>query len=506
MESFTTLTKHRGAIYVSLAANTAALLFGADTGSIGAIVALQSFRRDFGLLTSRATYADASGTVVTLLNAGALAGCLAPALLGHKLGRRPIISIAGVFFLVGGILQTAAHTSSLSMIYAGRTIAGFGIGIVSNTVPVFVAECAPKHLRGVMVSAFDLFLVIGGIVGFFTAYGCAVHLSPVGSVQWRVSMCIQIPLAVVVILSPWLLNESPRYFAKRGEWVKAVDSLCNLRGASPDDIEIALEIAEMRLQIEDQQGATQGRSIGELYSKGNRSRLLWGIAISALGISGGHNVILYYGPQVFNQIGFTSQNSSLLGSGMILVVKLISIVLFMLGPVQYMNRKVLLMSGTFLMGTCVFIFGALLKLYPPGVHGRTEKSASSKAMMAMIYIFQVGYSISWGPLLYVYVSEIFPTRTRDYGVMICTIVSWSMNLILTKVGPIAILNIGYKTWMIFGTLNIVAMIMCFFLPETKNVSLEGMDVVFGSVEENIRKEALEMKLGEKQFSVIKRDA
>jgi hypothetical protein len=68
--------------------------------------------------------------------------------------------------------------------------------------------------------------------------------------------------------------------------------------------------------------------------------------------------------------------------------------------------------------------------------------------MAMIYIFQVGYSISWGTLTWVYISEIFPNRTRDYGVMLCTMFSWGMNLVVSKVGPIAILNIGYGTWLV----------------------------------------------------------
>ena len=300
MYLFGSLSKHRGALFVSCAANMGAILMGFEAAGIGAILALRryvltlapgviqwpacfntggcSFKLDFNLATNSAAYADAAGTVVTLLNAGALTGCVAPSVLGQRLGRRPIISIAGGFVLLGGILQTAANAPSLAMVYAGRTIAGFGVGMITNTVPVFVAECAPKHLRGAMISAFDLFLIIGGLIGFFVTYGCAIHL-PATDVQWRVAMCIQIPLALLVVASPWVLAESPRYFAKKGNWVGAVSSLCKLRSALADDNEIVEEIAEIRAQIDQEIAATQGRSIKELFTKGNWQRLLWGISI-----------------------------------------------------------------------------------------------------------------------------------------------------------------------------------------------------------------------------------
>lgn len=103
------------------------------------------------MATSKAKYAYSSSNIVALLNAGAFFGSLLPVFLGKWIGRKRLLSVAGLLFLIGGALQTAAKHPSLAMIYTGRVIAGFGVGIVSNTTPVFVAECSPKHLRGIMM-------------------------------------------------------------------------------------------------------------------------------------------------------------------------------------------------------------------------------------------------------------------------------------------------------------------------------------------------------------------
>ncbi|KAK0102140.1 hypothetical protein ONS96_006104 [Cadophora gregata f. sp. sojae] len=181
MTFLSTLTKHKGAFSVSAAANIGSILFGFDTGVAGGVVALQSFKTDFHLSTTPKKLALTSGNIVALLNLGAFLGALLPALISHHLGRRHLLLIAGCFFLVGGILQTAAQPPSLSMIYGGRVLAGFGVGVVSTTAPVFVAECSPKKLRGIMMGALrcSLFLVECWLVGLFTVvlFICGLHLS-----------------------------------------------------------------------------------------------------------------------------------------------------------------------------------------------------------------------------------------------------------------------------------------------------------------------------------------
>lgn len=149
------LRKHRPDFLVSAAVSVGAVLFGFDTGVAGVaggVVALGSFRAEFGLASSRSGSASASSNVVALLNLGAFLGALAPPLAGRFVGPPALLACAGFFFLLGSVVQMAASGPGLGMIYGGRVVAGLGVGLISNVAPVFAAECSPKHLRGMMVS------------------------------------------------------------------------------------------------------------------------------------------------------------------------------------------------------------------------------------------------------------------------------------------------------------------------------------------------------------------
>ncbi|KAI9743874.1 MAG: hypothetical protein M1818_002608 [Claussenomyces sp. TS43310] len=471
-----TLKKHHGAFFTSAAVNVGAVLFGFDTGVAGGIVALASFKSDFQLADPKNAnkLAHSSSNIVALLNAGAFFGAIAPSLLTKWIGRRHMLTIAGVFFLIGGILQTAANYPSLSMIYGGRVLAGFGVGIISNTAPVFVAECAPKELRGIMMSVFEMFLVSGGMLAYWTVYGCSRNLKATPK-QWRIPLSLQVILAGIVLISSLFLPESPRYLAQQGKWDQCAKSLSYLRGASPRDPGIIEEMAEIKTQIEEEAAITKGRTIKELFIHGNIQRLGWGMGVAFFAMWCGHNAILYYGPTVFAEIGFKGQNASLLASGVFTCLKFGCTILFILSGVHIFRRKTMFVVGAFFMGACLFALGAVLATYPPSSKGNGSSSPSGKGM-------------------WVYMGEIFPMRVRDYGMACCAMIIWSMNYVVSKIAPTVILHIGWKTWMVFGSTNIAGMIFAFFLPETKGVGLEDMDVLFGMVDESKRAHDLERNM------------
>jgi MFS family permease len=159
-----------------------------------------------------------------------------------------MMGIAALLMIVGGVLQTAAQPPALSLIYGGRVISGFGVGIVSNLTPVYVAETAPKELRGFLMSLFEMFLVCGGLLAYWTTYGCSLHLAPT-SKQWRVPLSIQIILAAIVLAGSFVICESPRWLAKQNRWDEAAKNLSYLRGgADIESVEIKSELAEMHAQ------------------------------------------------------------------------------------------------------------------------------------------------------------------------------------------------------------------------------------------------------------------
>lgn len=127
------------------------------------------------------------------------------------------------------------------------------------------------HLQ---MSLFEMFLVSGGMLAYWTTYGCSVHL-PAGRVQWRTPLSLQIVLAALVVISSFLVPESPRWLMKQGRHEEAARNLSHLRGEAPNSIEVSNEMAEISAQISEEMAATEGRTMTELFEKHNFVRLLW---------------------------------------------------------------------------------------------------------------------------------------------------------------------------------------------------------------------------------------
>lgn len=327
---------------------------------------------------------NSQSNVVALLNAGCFFGALLPPFINRIMGRPHTMTLASLFLLLGGILQVASTGPSLAMMYAGRVIAGFGVGIISNLVPSYVAECSPKELRGLFMGLFELFLVIGGVLAYWASYGCSKNMAPT-NMQWRIPLAIQVILAGLILLGSLFTVESPRWLAKMGRWEEAAQMLAYVRGKATDDETVMREMAEIRVQIEHELSITQGRSLKEFFHRSNWKRLAWGVLVPVFSIWCGHNAILYYGPSVFAQIGYQNQDAAILASGVFTLVKLACTILFLLVGVQVFNRSTQLVTGALVMSAFLFGLGGLLKTHPP-VDGSAH-TPSGRAMVCCLDLF-----------------------------------------------------------------------------------------------------------------------
>lgn len=158
-----------------------------------------------------------------------------------------------------------------------------------------------------------------------------------------------------------------------------------------------------------------------------------------------------------------------------------------------------LLIGNMLTLPFVVIIGAVLVTHPPDPEAGGVSSASI-AMVVMIYLFVIGYSASWGPVPWVFVSEIFPTRLRAYGVGLAAATQWLFNFVITKITPEAINNIGWRTFLMFAIFCMaMAVFVWVLVPETKQMTLEEIDVVFGTVNAETRAKDVEMALEEEKM-------
>ncbi|KAH8091809.1 general substrate transporter [Cristinia sonorae] len=474
------------------------VLFGYDTGIGGGVVAQPYFKEHFGLLlpdgsVNKKKSDEISGNVVSVLQAGAFFGALGSAPISAKIGRKWTLFAFTMFFTVGAVLQTVAGNGrGIAYIYAGRVLAGVGIGAISAVSPAFVSECSPKEVRGRITGLFQIMVAIGVMISYFVNYGIGIHIHS-GTGVWRIPFGFQLVPAGILAFGLLTIKESPRWLASVGRSEEALTNLAYYRRVGPQDDGVRHELAEIEAAIQEEREARVGLGLKEaFFGKGNWPRFVIAIVIFVLQQWGGQNSVNYYAPQIFASIGYTGNANSLLAAGVYGIVKVVATMLFVFFFVESLGRKLSLFISSIGMGTLFFIVGALLKTHPPPTTPGIDPPPASKAMAAMLYIYVCFYSMGWGPLPWVYVSDIFNTRTRHFGLATASASQWLFNFILSKVTPTLVTQLGYKIFLMFGTINIAAMAtFSLLIPETKGRSLEEMDIIFGSVQAENRQAQIE---------------
>jgi sugar porter (SP) family MFS transporter len=469
------------------------VLFGYDTGIAGGVVAQEYFQRHFHLTNPDGTLNkkrsdEVTSNVVSVLQGGAFFGALSSAPVSARIGRKWTLIAYSLIFAVGAVLTTAASepSSGLKMIYAGRVISGFGIGAISAVAPAYVSECSPKEVRGRITGLFQIMVATGVMISYFINLGVGLHLKNSHKV-WQVPFGFQLVPLGIMLLGLLTVKESPRWLASVGRHEEALRNLAYLRRADPSSEGVIHEIAEINAAIEEERSARQGLGLKEaFFGKGNFIRFVIAFVIFLFQQWAGQNSVNYYAPQIFSSIGYVGTKNSLLASGIYGIIKVVATAIFIFGLVEFLGRKLCLFISAMGMGTLFFIIGAILKTHPPPklVPGAPlpPPPPASKAMAAMLYIYVCFYSMGWGPLPWVYVSDIFPTRTRHYGLALASSSQWMWNFAVSKVTPTMNTNLGYKMFFLFATINIVGMgIFSLLIPETKGRSLEDMDIIFGSI-------------------------
>ncbi|KAL1859266.1 hypothetical protein Plec18170_002382 [Paecilomyces lecythidis] len=494
--AFLTFKNYR--VYIlTVVAYLGSLLFGYDTGVMGSVLALSSFKKDFGLPTGSSGFASdknaqISSNVVSLLTAGCFFGSIFAAYINDRIGRRYSLMIFCVVFLVGAAVQVGAH-HEIGMIYGGRVVAGLGIGGMSSITPVFVSENAPPHIRGRVAGAFQFMLVIGSTFAYWLDYGVSLHI-PEGTKQWRIPVAIQLIPGGLMFIGLFFLKESPRWLMKQGRGEEALKSLSYIRNEPEDSEMVRQELAEIKTAIDEEVAATEGVTWRECLQKGNRYRLVLAFVLMFWQQFSGTNSIGYYAPEIFQTVGLSKTDSSLFATGIYGTVKIVATGIFLLIGIDKWGRKPSLIGGAAWMAAMMFIIGAVLATHPPDVDAKSVSQASI-AMVVMIYLYVIGYSASWGPTPWVYLGEIFPTRLRSYGVGLGAATQWLFNFVITEITPHAVNSIGWRTFLMFGIFCLaMGIFVILFFKETKGRTLEEMDLIFGAIDEEQRRADVESTL------------
>ncbi|KIW41398.1 uncharacterized protein PV06_06960 [Exophiala oligosperma] len=470
-------------------------LFAYDTGIVGGVLTLPSFQNDFRY--SKKEQTQVNSNCVSILQAGAFFGCFGIWPLTSRLGRRMGFIIASIVFCIGTIMQVV-NSHSIGLFYAGRVIAGLGTGAATVLVPMFSAEMAPKEIRGKLGSCFQLFFATGVCISYWVDYAASSGLPKDSATQWQVPVGLQLVPGALLGMGMLLVKESTRWLAKKGRNEEAYASLLWVRGGV-DSPEIRAEFSEILAGVELEIRQSEGLTWKELLLPSNRYRMAIAITIQLAAQLTGNTSLAYYAPQIFGTIG--AGNKTLFITGFFGLVKMAGVAVFIIFFVETIGRRIPFMAGAFAMGSFMLIIALIVDTHPPKASASGITSAGA-AGIAMVYLEAFSFNMSWGPLPWLYIGEIFPNRIREIGIATGAASQWLFNFVMSQITPHAIDNIGWRTFLMFAIFNYAIIVYSwFFLKETTGKSLEEMEIVFGNVDTLPGKddEEVESQAGQEQY-------
>ncbi|KAJ3478600.1 hypothetical protein NLI96_g9641 [Meripilus lineatus] len=489
------LIHNRKVFAIAVFASLGGLLYGYNQGVFSGVLDMYTFDQRMG---NAVTDSNTKGWLVAVLELGAWFGVLCTGYLADKLSRKYTIVLAVCVFCVGVVVQTAAfHPSS---IFGGRFVTGLGVGSLSMAVPLYNAELAPPEVRGSLVALQQLAITFGIMVSFWIDYGTNyIGGTGVGQKEaaWRVPLALQLVPAVILGFGILFMPFSPRWLVNQERDEDALTVLSNARGLPRESDLVQIEFLEIKAQYlfeketsrvkypQFQDGSFKSNFKLALYdylSLITTRTLLFRTAVGTLTMFfqqwTGVNAILYYAPAIFQQLGLTGNTTSLLATGVVGIVMFLATIPAVIW-VDNTGRKPILVSGAFLMAACHIIVAVLTELYEDSWN---THSTAGWAACAMVWLFAIGFGYSWGPCAWILVAEIWPLSIRGKGVSIAASSNWMNNFIVGQVTPTMLKNLRYGTFIFFGVFSFLGgLFILFFVPETKGLTLEEMDEVFGSI-------------------------
>ncbi|KAF9876565.1 hypothetical protein CkaCkLH20_05973 [Colletotrichum karsti] len=473
------------------------VLYGYNQGMFSGILAMPSFEKHMDGYTKNPTQ---KGWLTAILELGAWVGAILSGFIAEVCSRKYGVLIATAVFILGVIVQITSISGGHESILGGRFITGMGVGSLSMIVPLYNSECAPPEVRGALVALQQLAITFGIMISFWIDYGCNYIGGTTEDTQsdaaWLVPICLQLGPAAVLLVGMIWMPFSPRWLIHHGREEEARRNLANLRDLPETHELIELEFLEIKAQ-----SLFEKRSIAEHFphlqelTAWNTFKLQF-VAMKSLFTTKamfkrvivatvtmffqqwtGINAVLYYAPQIFSQLGLSATTTSLLATGVVGVVMFIATIPAVLW-IDRVGRKPVLSIGAIGMGTCHIIIAVILA---KNIDRFDQQPAAGWAAVVMVWLFVVHFGYSWGPCAWIIIAEVWPLSTRPYGVSLGASSNWMNNFIVGQVTPDMLVGITYGTYILFGLLTYLgAAFIWFFVPETKRLSLEEMDLVFGS--------------------------
>jgi SP family arabinose:H+ symporter-like MFS transporter len=433
---------------ICLVATLGGVLFGYDTAVIsGAVDALKvHFHLDSIPL----------GSVI----GSALIGCIIGVLVAGKLtdwaGRRAVLMLSAVLFLISALACTI--TSTADELIAARIIGGIGVGMASLLSPLYIAEISPARIRGAMVSLNQIAILVGMFFSYLAnawiaGFGDATWLIETG---WRIMFGAMAVPSILFLLFTFTIPESPRWLLKRGRDKEARVVLLRINA---DSVTVDAEIKEIRTAIQHEQG-----KLSELFRPNTRGIVFMTMVLALFQAITGINCVMFYAPTIFTSAGVGTGTA--LSNSVIISLVMMAFTVGSMLLVDRVGRKPIMLFASAGMGISLALLG----------FGFAQAGASGWGLLIWILTYVSSFSIGMGGIYWVIVSEVFPTRVRGAASSLSVVFLWGGNYLVSLFFPVMLEALAGRVFYVFAFMCL----LCFFfilwcVPETKGKSLEQIE-------------------------------
>ena len=446
----------------------AGALFGWDIGiSSGALENIATSAANGGdgfALSSIESGQFVSASLFGALTASAAAG----AGLGDRLGSRKELALAGAAYMVGSVAASVAP--GFELLVLGKLIYGLGIGFAMHSAPVYIAETAPSSLRGSLISLKEGFIVGGILLGYLASEDVIASNG-----AWRQLFLEATPLIGILLAGSLWLPDSPRWIAARGgddekTREEARDALVRIRDAKTETelVKIDEELGDIFATATTADAKNAGGMMTLFDGKYLRP-LYIGLSVVLFQQFTGQPSVLYYATQTFKAAGWSVEDAA--NVSVILGVWKLFMTGIAVAKVDSVGRRPLLLGGAGIITACLFALAAL------NAPGETQTVFQAQASVAAIFLYVGAYQLSFGPIAWLLVGEVFPSKVRSAAVGVATLSNFGSNFLVSLLLPTARETVGSRgTYLGFASVGVFALVSMYFtVIETRGKTLEDIE-------------------------------
>ena len=422
------------------------LLFGFDTAVIAGTT--QQLQEVFHLTPWTL------GLTISIGLVGTVIGAMGSGVLGQKIGGREALRIMAILYLISAVGCALAWNWDVLMV--ARFIGGLGIGGSSVLGPVYIAELAPAKWRGRMVGMFQINIVIGILLAYLSNY--VITTLNLGVLQWRWEFGVAIVPSMLFLVMLYGIPRSSRWLVTTNQTDEAREVL-ELMGSPNSEAELQEIIDSIHVERDSKQEP--------LFNGKYNKPIFLAITVGLFNQLSGINAILYYSNYIFASAGFSSNSAALQTVG----IGLMNLLATALGMslIDKLGRKTLLMIGA--VGTTIALAGVAAVFYT---------HSHQSLLVWLLVMFIVFFAISQGAVIWVYISEVFPSRVRSKGQSLGSSSHWIMNAIIAGVFPYVAARSQAAPFVFFAAMMALQfVVVAAFYPETKGSTLEAIQSSFG---------------------------